>query len=310
MDRLSRLASRHRPFVFLISFDKQEIIVEEIGIADAKICFAADGRYDPSLHAAITEMSPVPFSTYKEAFDAVIGEITRGNTYLLNLTSATPIRTDAPLETIYRAAKAPFKVWLKKRFVCFSPEPFVTITGDTIRTHPMKGTIDTSAPDAAQTILADGKEMAEHVMVVDLLRNDLSSVAKTVRVTSFRYLETVTAKERSLLQVSSTIEGKLPSNWPAHLGEIFDTLLPAGSVSGAPKRSTCDIIERVERYDRGFYTGIFGHFDGQNLTSRVLIRYIEQTSRGLVYKSGGGITIDSDAAKEYREMLDKIYIPA
>jgi para-aminobenzoate synthetase component 1 len=86
-------------------------------------------------------------------------------------------------------------------------------------------------------------------------------------------------------------------------------LLPAGSISGAPKVKTLEIIKNAENYERGYYTGTAFYFDGDNLDSCVLIRFIEQTEKGWVYKSGGGITIYSDARKEYQEILDKIYVP-
>ncbi len=86
-------------------------------------------------------------------------------------------------------------------------------------------------------------------------------------------------------------------------------LLPAGSISGAPKKKTVEIIQRVEQYDRGYYTGIFGYFDGTNLDSAVAIRYIEKDGEELVFKSGGGITFQSDWKKEYDEMLNKVYVP-
>ncbi|MFA7028493.1 MAG: chorismate-binding protein, partial [Sulfurovum sp.] len=76
-----------------------------------------------------------------------------------------------------------------------------------------------------------------------------------------------------------------------------------------PKRSTVDIINRVENYDRGFYTGIFGVFDGESFRSGVMIRFIEKENGRLFYKSGGGITIDSDAQSEYEELIDKVYLP-
>src|SRR5690606_6983088 len=132
-------------------------------------------------------------------------------------------------------------------------------------TFPMKGTIDASLPDAETRILDDPKEKAEHITIVDLLRNDLSRVAKQVRVDSFRYVEAVRTHDKILLQVSSEISGLLPEAYPARLGEIFAQLLPAGSVSGAPKRKTVEIINRVETHDRGYFTGVFGYFDGKNL---------------------------------------------
>ncbi len=251
----------------------------------------------------------VDFPTYKKAFDEVIEEIARGNTYLLNLTFPSRLQTDLTLEEIYHATDARFKLLCKERFVCFSPERFVNIQNNRIYTYPMKGTIDATIPDAARIILADEKEMAEHVMVVDLLRNDLAQVATKVRVEQFRYIDKIKAGKRELLQVSSKISGTLPENWQSALGDILVSLLPAGSITGAPKKSTTEIIQRIESYERGYFTGIFGVFDGEHLDSAVMIRFIEQTKHGLVYKSGGGITIDSDAKSEYLEMQEKIYVP-
>ena len=86
-------------------------------------------------------------------------------------------------------------------------------------------------------------------------------------------------------------------------------LLPAGSITGTPKKSTVDILKNVENYDRGFYTGIFGIFDGKSLQSFVLIRFIEKIEDELFYKSGGGITLDSDLKLEYEELINKVYLP-
>ena len=93
------------------------------------------------------------------------------------------------------------------------------------------------------------------------------------------------------------------------LGDILFRLLPAGSICGAPKKKTVEIIRKVEGYERGFYTGVFGYFDGQNLDSAVAIRYIERQEDQLVFKSGGGITFMSDWEKEYDEMQKKVYVP-
>jgi para-aminobenzoate synthetase component I len=145
-------------------------------------------------------------------------------------------------------------------------------------------------------------------MVVDLLRNDLSIVAKDVRVEKFRYVQTIEAGEKKLLQVSSHISGHVGADWHENIGNILKSLLPAGSISGAPKKSTLEIIEEVEAYERGYFSGVFGVYDGEKLDSGVMIRFIEKTQDGYIYKSGGGITLDSDAQSEYNELLDKIYL--
>jgi len=173
----------------------------------------------------------------------------------------------------------------------------------------MKGTIDASIEDAEYKILHNEKEMAEHTMVVDLLRNDLSIVAKDVRVEKFRYVQKIDSGKKELLQVSSHISGKVGNNWHEKIGDILSSLLPAGSISGTPKKSTLEIIKDTEEYDRGFFSGIFGVYDGESFDSGVMIRFIEKTNNGYVYKSGGGITLDSDALLEYNELLDKVYFP-
>ena len=158
-------------------------------------------------------------------------------------------------------------------------------------------------------ILADEKEMAEHVMIVDLMRNDLGIIGSNIKVEKFRYVEQIKAGKKELLQVSSKITATLPENWRDTIGTFLSQLLPAGSITGTPKKSTVEIIKHVENFDRGFYTGVFGVFDGKSLRSGVMIRFIEQKNEKLYYKSGGGITIDSDAQSEYEELIDKIYLP-
>ena len=94
-----------------------------------------------------------------------------------------------------------------------------------------------------------------------------------------------------------------------HLGEILFRLLPAGSITGAPKYKTIEIIEQAEEYERGFYTGITGYFDGRKLDSAVMIRFIEEQNGQIFFKSGGGITCKSDLENEYNEMKQKVYVP-
>lgn len=309
MQRLSRLASAKIPFLFYTNFDATQTKVytlDELAEEDIEFVFNHHA-FTPHTHRLKT--FPQDFASYKKGFDLIIEKIRSGETYLLNYTCATPIETPLSLKEIYACANAPFKLRVKDAFVCFSPERFVRIEKRRICTYPMKGTIDAALPHAEETIRSNAKEMAEHVMVVDLLRNDLSMVAKEVRVKRFRYIDTIKAGSKELLQVSSEIEGRLEADWPEHLGEILQRLLPAGSISGTPKKRTLEIIKEVEGYDRGCYSGVFGYFDGENFDSAVMVRFIEKTEDGLLYKSGGGITIESDAREEYQEMQDKIYIP-
>ena len=112
------------------------------------------------------------------------------------------------------------------------------------------------------------------------------------------------------MQVSSKISGHLDKHWNERLGDILTSVLPAGSITGCPKKKTVEILKDIEKYDRNYYTGIFGVFDGTSLQSAVMIRFIEKEKDGkLYYKSGGGITCDSNVSLEYKELIDKIYLP-
>ena len=309
MKRLSSLAKSKTPFLFYTNFDATQSFIYTLDeLAKEDIEFVID-KQDYKPHSFSLKTFAKDISLYKKGFDAIIEKIKAGETYLLNYTCKTPVQTDLNLKEIFHNANAPFKLRVKDQFVCFSPERFIKIRDNHIYTFPMKGTIDASINNAQAKILANAKEMAEHIMVVDLLRNDLSMVSKEVKVNRFRYIDKIKAGNKELLQVSSEIQGKLENNWQENLSEIMQTLLPAGSISGTPKKRTLEIIKEVEDYERDFFSGVFGYFDGKDFDSAVMIRFIENTPSGLVYKSGGGITLDSLVEDEYQEMQDKIYIP-
>ncbi len=311
--QIDRLGRSRTPFLFVLSYDKSKLFVQALENLDDDIFYKLETwRNYPvkKREKAFTfSKSPGSFLQYKKAFEHILVEIRSGNTYLLNLTFATPVKSDLSLQEIFHYAKAKFKLYFKGEFICFSPERFVEIIDNKIATYPMKGTIDANLPDAEENILNNEKEKAEHVMIVDLMRNDLGIVGSDVQVENFRYVEKIKAGEKSLLQVSSKITAKLPEDWKDHIGTLLNKLTPAGSITGTPKRSTVNIIKNIENYDRGFYTGVFGLFDGNALRSGVMIRFIEEREGQLFYKSGGGITIDSDAQSEYEELIDKIYLP-
>lgn len=307
-DRISHLAASGAPFLLVSDFKADKILVytqDELADADIEFSFAPTAIMVPTPLIK----HPMGFDKYKIGFDKIIEHIKAGETYLLNYTCSTPVETSLSLKEIYHRAHAKFKLRFKNEFVCFTPERFVKIEGDKISTYPMKGTIDAAVTDAEETILNNQKEMAEHIMVVDLLRNDLGIVASNIKVESFRYIDHLYTGDKELLQVSSKITGRLPHGWRNDFGTIIASLLPAGSISGTPKKSTVEIIEEVEEHERGFFTGIFGYFDGKDFDSAVMIRFIEKRGEQLIYKSGGGITLESSAIEEYQEMIHKIYIP-
>ncbi len=254
-------------------------------------------------------LSPPQFSDYKPKFDTVWSHLVYGDSYLANLTMKTEVSTSHSLRDIFFLTRARYRLWFDEQFLVFSPETFIRIDKGAISAYPMKGTIDAALPDAKQTILNDLKETAEHVTIVDLIRNDLSTVANSVSVTRFRYVEEIRTRQKNLLQVSSEICGTLESGYERRLGTILTTLLPAGSVSGAPKRKTLEILRKAEREPRGYYTGVVGLFDGETLDSGVMIRFLERSGDKLYYRSGGGITVQSDARIEYQEAIDKVYVP-
>ena len=327
------------------------------------------------------QIEPPLYDDYERSFGIVKNNIMAGNSYLTNLTCKVPVSCNLSLEDIFNQAKGKYKLLLRKKrtqaedkthlkeeevqlkeeeeaqnkahlkeenieenlnpFVCFSPETFIRIKGGRIYSYPMKGTLDASLPDAEKQLMEDRKEAAEHATIVDLIRNDLSRVAENVRVDKYRYIDVLHTNKGDILQTSSEISGRLPEDYPHHLGEILAAQLPAGSITGAPKDKTMQIIQEAEGYDRGFYTGIMGIYDQGELNSAVMIRFIEEetspvdfetdgeknfnasegkgdeasegkrdeASRKLYFKAGGGITSKSDCRKEYEEVIQKIYLP-
>ncbi len=312
---MNSLGKKKEPFLFIIDFAMQKPVVIPLREVDPeRILFDVNGvtnveRDETANNKLMFDVIPVSKQTYCKAFKKVQFHIGRGDTFLLNLTMPAKAETNYTLREIFFNSKAKYKLWLKEQLVVFSPEIFVKINNGFIRSFPMKGTMDAAIREAEQKLLASQKELAEHYTIVDLIRNDLSMVAGNVEVTRFRYIDRLKTHKGELLQMSSEISGKLPENYHENIGTILHTLLPAGSISGAPKKKTVEIINKAEGYDRDYYTGIFGLFDGTNLDSGVMIRYIEKTAEGFIYKSGGGITANSICEDEYQELIDKIYVP-
>lgn len=310
---MNELGAQGKPFVFIIDFAFEKPLVFDLDDTTNLLWKTPDSaNYNhEEIQKKLVEwnISPVEYVKYQNAFEVVQHHIHSGDTYLLNLTMPTHVETNLTPEEIFHHSKAPYKIWLKDQFVCFSPEIFIKITNGLISSFPMKGTIDATLENAQELLLNDEKEIAEHHTIVDLIRNDLSVVASEVKVEKFMYIDRISTNRGDLLQMSSQISGKLPENYEHSLGTIILKLLPAGSICGAPKRKTLEIIRKAETYERGYYTGIFGVFDGRNLDSCVLIRFIEQDADQLTFKSGGGITFLSDCQTEYNELIQKVYVP-
>ena len=369
IDKINRLASQDEPFLFVINYQGDKAFIRLLSDINPEEClFDFEGRGNLShawketlkegtseketwkketwkketseeeISETTWQIEPPLYEDYERSFNIVKSNIMAGNSYLTNLTCRVPVSCNLSLEEIFHRAKGKYKLLLRRKrtlppFVCFSPETFVRIKGGRIYSYPMKGTLDASLPNAEKLLMEDRKEAAEHATIVDLIRNDLSQVAEDVRVDKYRYIDVLHTNKGNILQTSSEISGRLPEDYPHHLGEILDAQLPAGSITGAPKDKTMQIIQEAEGYDRGFYTGIMGIYDQGALNSAVMIRFIEEetspvdfeadgeknfkasegkgdeASRKLYFKAGGGITSKSDCRKEYEEVIQKIYLP-
>ncbi|WP_395972003.1 aminodeoxychorismate synthase component I [Chryseobacterium cucumeris] len=312
---MDELSLQKVPYFFIIDFlsenveiyqeneiEKQGLIVDFQKFSTSKETHTLDKK-------VVWKSFPETLESFQAGFNKVQENIRLGNSYLVNYTRKTRIETNLTLEEIFYHSNAKYKVFYKDFFVFFSPETFVKIIDGKIFTYPMKGTIDASIENAAEILKNDKKEKAEHYTVVDLLRNDLSMVADNVQVDQFQQIDFIKTQQKDLYAMSSEISGMIKPEYEGKIGSIMQKLLPAGSILGAPKPKTLEIILDAEGYDRGYYTGICGWFDGQNVDSCVMIRFIEKEGDQLYFKSGGGITHMSKLEDEYQEMKNKIYVP-
>ncbi len=314
IEKMNLLGKEHKPFLFAVDFEMDNGFVLENPFSQQDILFNFNSitnfssQENDSLSPSL-KVYAKSFEEYDKQFDVVRKGLLRGDSFLANLTIKTKIDINISLEEIFQKANSKYKLLVRDKFVCFSPECFVKIEDNTISTFPMKGTIDASIENAKEVILSDYKETCEHNTIVDLMRNDLNIIGSNVRVERFRFVDDLKTSRGNILQVSSEVKADLNYDFYPKLGDILFKLLPVGSISGAPKESTIQIIKEAESEKRGFYTGVFGFFDGHNLDSAVIIRYIEKVNDSHYFRSGGGITINSSSMDEYQEAISKIYLP-
>ncbi|MGQ0561287.1 MAG: aminodeoxychorismate synthase component I [Gemmatimonadota bacterium] len=253
---------------------------------------------------------------YSAAIERIREEIAAGRTYQVNLTTRLEAefrgQPFAYYETLRRAQGSGYHAFIDTpefAIVSASPELFFQIEDRRIRTRPMKGTRArgrfTAEDDRNARALADSeKDRAENLMIVDLLRNDLGRVAETgsVAVTSLFDVE----RYRTVHQLTSTIEARLAHG--VTLTDVFAALFPCGSVTGAPKISTMQLIAELERIPRDVYCGALGVIEpGGTAIFNVPIRtvWIDKPAGRAFYGTGAGITYDSDARSEYAEIVAK-----
>ena len=314
--RMNDLAEQAVPFLFIIDYDAKRAVVKpesEVDANELKYCFNGIGNATQTSHPTNNDIEwriePPTEAEYQHSFNIVRNAMLAGNSYLANLTCRVGLQTNLSLLDLYHTANARYRLWMKDKLVCFSPETFVKISQGEISSYPMKGTAEDVSPSSAKQLLANEKEAAEHATIVDLIRNDLSMVASNVRVERYRYVERLNTHRGPLLQTSSEIKGQLMHHLTQRPGDVIFSQLPAGSITGAPKKKTIEIIAEAENYHRDFYTGVMGRWDNGELDSAVMIRFIDQHDGKLYFKAGGGITAKSNWKDEYHEVIEKVYAP-
>jgi para-aminobenzoate synthetase component 1 len=255
--------------------------------------------------------------SYIEKIERILGDIQRGDYYETNF--CMPLQAKGLLHDAFahfskmnNATEAPHAVYFNGnnlQLLCTSPERFIQKKGNAIISQPIKGTIKRGAnsieDEENKTVLRTSKkERSENIMIVDLVRNDLSRIAEksSVQVTSLCELHTF----KTLHHLISTVEAKLPSN--ITFTQILAATFPMGSMTGAPKISAVQHMEKLEVLDRGIYSGTFGVIEPNgNFDFNVIIRsaVYNKEKKQTTIKVGSAITHASNAESEYDECLLK-----
>ncbi|HEY0309375.1 MAG TPA: aminodeoxychorismate synthase component I [Acidobacteriaceae bacterium] len=266
---------------------------------------------EPMLHDVALEIAR---DEYSAAILKIKEYIAAGETYQVNFTDAVAFDTEsapgAIFESLQQRQSVAYGAWLNVagyNILSFSPELFFRIDAGKIVTRPMKGTMPRGldiADDAAAAmrLRCDEKNRSEHVMIVDLLRNDLGRIC-TMGSVCVEDIFSVESYE-TLLQMTSTVSGTLRPGMGYY--EIFRAMFPSGSITGAPKIRTMQLIRELERKPRGVYTGAIGFFAPNGTAAfNVAIRTLVMKDGRVRMGVGGGIVADSDPASEYNECLLK-----
>ncbi|TQV84555.1 aminodeoxychorismate synthase component I [Aliikangiella coralliicola] len=276
-----------------------------------------DSRQEPPQDFKIVSdwKSNTTKETYIDAFNHIQNYIREGDCYQVNYAQRFCADYSGDVFQAYQglseANKAPFSAYLNfndHQILSLSPERFIESHDNKVITQPIKGTRPRSndpKEDAqlAQALINSEKDQAENLMIVDLLRNDLSRTAATgsVKVTElFGHY-----KFASVHHLISTIESKLGSDFDNL--DLLATTLPGGSITGAPKIRAMEIIEELEPVRRNLYCGIIGYIDfAGNMDTNICIRTLIAKDNRLYCWAGGGLVADSDALTEYQETFDKL----
>ncbi len=262
-------------------------------------------------NAALSELSfNLSDAEYVAKIKSIKEEIAAGNLYQVNFTGRYRFPFNGPAPALFSALRgtqpSSYTAYInsgERTILSFSPELFFTRRGPVIETMPMKGTAPRGRTEEEDGRLKEGlglcpKNLAENLMIVDLLRNDLGRICKPGSVEAGGLF--VTETWPTLHQLVSTIRGEQREG--VGLFELFRALYPSGSITGAPKINAMKLIQALEPEPRGIYTGTIGYITPDcDMAFSVAIRTIELSGNQGVYGSGGGIVWDSDPGEEYRE---------
>ncbi len=270
---------------------------------------------DKNSYAKLKVTQDMSFDEYSDAVNKIKEEIANGNTYEVNYTCDWNVKCCEDelklYEYLLQKQTTPYNAFFKNEYetiLSFSPELFFTLENGHIITKPMKGTVargEDYEKDRAniEFLKNDIKNRAENVMIVDLLRNDLGRIAETGSVKVSKLFEIETHK--TLHQMTSQIEADILNG--TTLFDIFKAIFPCGSITGAPKISTMNIIQNVEKGSRDVYCGAIGFLSPEKAVFSVPIRILQKKKslKDYKYRVGGAIVWDSDVNEEWYEVLTK-----
>jgi para-aminobenzoate synthetase component 1 len=263
---------------------------------------------------AVTNEIKANFSQdgYAKAFQKIKHYLKEGDCYQVNLTQRFSATCEGDTWQAYEALReinaAPFSAYLnfpEVKILSSSPERFLKLTGRIVETKPIKGTRPRKSSEIEndaqiKDLKTNPKDRAENVMIVDLLRNDISKVCQKVRVPKLFEIESYT----TVHHLVSTVTGELAEN--QHALDLLQHCFPGGSITGAPKIRAMEIIEEIEPNRRGVYCGAIGYIDfNGNMDTNIAIRTLVQSHDTIRFWAGGGIVNDSKVEEEYQESFDK-----
>ena len=264
---------------------------------------------EPDKKANLFLKENITFDEYKKDIEEIKNLISNGTTYEVNYTCSNDVYTDSEGYNLFlnliKNQKTPYCAYIKNDFeeiLSFSPELFFKIENNKIITKPMKGTVKRKGEDEKEInfLKNDTKNLAENTMIVDLLRNDLSKIKNSKNITVDKLFEVETHK--TLHQMTSTISASLDE---INLKDILSSIFPCGSITGAPKVSTMEIIDKIERYKRNIYCGAIGIIHKEKMEFSVPIRILEKKENKFQFYQGGAIVWKSDVLDEWEECRTK-----